>query len=393
MSRLVLIASRDDFLLEEAVGAAVGEACGEVGDVEAEPVGEDATPESVAIELNSPSLFNPTRVLVVPEVRPWLNAPSPPGVPKSDTDADVQPLVSALESGVPEGVALVMGAWCGRRPKGPLVEVVERTGRFEWIPVPEPPKPWEQTLLSDDQRTVLLRLLSRVVGDVQFTAQARQLLLERLGFAPRLLVAEATKLMTAAGEGGEVDEDMVRRLTFPRERSLEVVRDAVLDRDAAVLLDLVGAAAAGVPVNDWQGQRLDPARLAVVLYAQVFNLLQQLLYLRRLARTIQMTDELDPARTAARGWYGRQFKNSLAPKILDRLKQEDPTPLSRDGKLPTPWSLGGLFTGAGRYLEEELVVAIADGGAVEVSLRGPLALEALSVWLTKLLVSESEPAE
>lgn len=393
MPRVVLIASRDDFLLEEAVGRAVDEARAGLGVVEAEPVGEEATPEWLAVELHSPSLFNPTRVLVVSDAREWLAATAPPGAPKARAEVDVDPLVKTLEAGLPDGVALVMGAWCGRKPKGPLVAAAEAAGDFEWIPVPEAPKPWEDVLLSDAQRTVLEGLLARVAQDVVFTPAAKQMLLERLGFAPRLLVQEVHKLVAAAGVGQEVDEGTVRELVFPRERSLEVVRDAVLERDATTLLDLVGAADAGVPVRDWQGQRLDPAGLANILFAQVFNLLQQMLYLRRLAVDIDLVDDLDPGRTAAKGWYGRQFKSRLAPAILDRLKQEQPTPLARNGKLPTAWTLGGLFAGAGRYHDAELVAALADAGAVEVSLRGPLGLEALSAWLTVLLVSESEDIE
>jgi hypothetical protein len=385
MSRLALIASRDDYLLEESVARAVDEAVASVGGVEPEVLPDDVTPETVAVELRSPSLFSPTRALVVPEVRSWLRAPAPPGAATDEREVDVEPLLSALADGVPEGVALVMGAWCGRRPKGPLVAAVESGGRFEWIPVPEPPKPWEDVTLSDEQRKALQRVLVKASQGVRFTADAERLLLERLGFHPRLLVQEARKLATAASDGGEVDEGLVRQLTFPRERSLEVVRDAVLRRDACALLDLIDAAAAGVPVRDWQGRQLDGGGLSTVVFAQVFNLVLQLLFLRRTAVAVGMEEELDPVRTSDRAWHSRQFKGRLAPLLLDRLRELSPTPLDRGGKLPTPWSLGGLFAGAGRYREDELVAALAAGGAVEANLRGPLAPEALSAWLTRFI--------
>jgi hypothetical protein len=388
VSRLVLIASRDDYLLEESVARALDDASTSVGGVDPEVMPDDVTPETVAVELRSPSLFSPTRVLMVPDVRSWLGAPAPPGAATGDREVDVEPLLSALADGVPDGVALVMGAWCGRRPKGPLVAAVEGSGRFEWIPVPEPPKPWENVLLSDEQRTALRRVLAGASQGVRFTPDAERLLLERLGFHPRLLVQEARKLATAAGDGEEVDEGLVRELTFPRERSLEVVRDAVLERDAHALLDLIGAAAAGVPVRDWQGQRLDSRRLPPVVFAQVFNQMQQLLYLRGVAVSVGLEEELDPARTSDRAWYSRRFKNRLAPVLLDRLRELSPTPLDRGGKPPTPYSLGGLFAGAGRYREDELVAALAAGGAVEANLRGQLALEALSAWLTRFMGSE-----
>jgi hypothetical protein len=220
---------------------------------------------------------------------------------------------------------------------------------------------------------------------VRFTTDAERLLLERLGFHPRLLVQEARKLATAAGEGGEVDEALVRELSFPRDRSLEVVRDALLERDARSLLDLIGAAAGGVPVRDWQGRRLDSRGLPPVMFGQVYNLLQQLLYLRRTAAAIGVEDELDPSRTSEDRWYNRHFKRRLAPELLDRLHEQSPTPLDRNGKPPKPWSLGELFAGAGRYREDELVAALAAGGEVEADLRGQLALEALSAWLSRFM--------
>lgn len=382
VSRLTLIASRDDYLLEESVGRALRDVSATVGGVEPEIMPDDATPETVAVELCSPSLFSPTRVLVVPDVRPWLGVPAPPGAAADDREVDVEPLLNVLANGVPDGVALVMGAWCARRPKGELVAAVERSGRFEWIPVPDPPKPWENVLLSDEQRAALLRVLAGVSEGVRFTPDAQRLLLERLGFHPRLLVQEARKLVTAAGVGGEVDETLVRELTFPRERSLEVVREAVVTRDIRAVIDLIGAAASGAPVRDWQGQRLDSGRLTPAVFGQVFNLLQEMLFVRRTAVALGMEEELDPARTSDRGWYQRHFKGRLASVLLDRLQESTPTPLERGGKPPTPWQLSGLFAGSGRYREDELVAALAAAGTVEADLRGQLALEALSAWLT-----------
>ena len=121
------------------------------------------------------------------------------------------------------------------------------------------------------------------------------------------------------------------------------------------------------------------------MFGQVFNLVQQLLYLRRIAVAVGIEDELDPAQTSDRGWYNRHFKGRLAPLLLDRLRELSPTPLDRNGKLPTVWSLGGLFAGAGRYQEDELVAALAAGGEAEANLRGQLALEALSAWLTRFM--------
>jgi hypothetical protein len=381
---LTLIACSDDFLLEDSVNQAVASACAGFGGVEPEVYDEGLTADSLAVELCSPSLFSPSRVLVVPEVRPWLEAAAPAGAPDGVVVGDPSPLLAVIQEGLSEEIALVMGAWCRSKPKGPLVEAITASGDFRWIPLPEPPKPWEDVPLSKEQRCVLKELLDRVVGEVRFTTDAEVLLLERLGFAPRLLVQEARKLVAAAGEQREVDEELVRQLTFPRERSLEVVRDAVLQRDVRALLDLVDAAAAGVPVSDWRGQRLDPMGVAIVLCGQVFNLLEQLLYLRQAAIELGLEGELDRARTGDRGWYRRRFKPQLAERIIDHLMERS-SPLTRGGKTPSAWALGQLFEGASRYRGDELAGALADGGEVEAALRGPMALAALSSWITRSL--------
>lgn len=383
MPRVHLIAASDDFLLEERLAAVVDEVGRELGGAATEVQGDDATPESVATELVSPSLFAADRVLVVPDAREWLGAPAPPGLkPAKAEPPDPTPLIRVLADGVPEGVALVLGAWCARKPTGELADALAAAGQLEWIGLPPPPKPWEDAVLSDEQRRVLESLLARVAGPARFSRRASDLLFERLGFAPRLLVQEVRKLAGAAA-GGEVDEELVRRLTFPRERSLEVVRDAVLERRLAPLLDLVAAAGSGAPINDWQGQRLEPEAFERILYAQVANLQLQLLYLRRVADAAGLAGEMAPERTRARGWYGRRFKPDLAPELIARLDEDAPSPLARPGaKPPSPWALGALFAGAGRYTEAELEAAVGSAGEVEVRLRaGDTALDTLTAWL------------
>lgn len=386
---LVLVASSDDFLLERGLDRASSAAVAALGGVEPEVLAEDVTPEAVAVELASPSLFAPARVLVLPDVRPWLAATAPPGAPAREPVGDLGPLLAALESGLGDAVALVMGAWCQRRPGGPLVEAVARLGSFEWIPLPEPPKPWEDVPLSADQRRLLGELLREAVPGVRFEAAAEDLLLERLGFAPRLLVSEAVKLAAGAGAGGTVDEPLVRRLTFPRERSLEVVRDAVLTRDARALLDLLQAAESGVPVRDWQGRLVEASRLPTVLYAQIESVLEQLLALRRVAVAAGVGEELDPARTGGGGWYKRHFTPRLAPLLLREVEREEGSPLARRGKPPTPWALSGLFAGAARFREDELVAALASSGDVEADLRGALPMAVLSAWLMRHIAAKA----
>lgn len=384
MSRIRLIAASDDYLLEERLAVAVAEVCAQFGGVDPELQGDEATPESVATELVSPSLFAAERVLVAPDVRVWLDGAAPAGlkVPKT-TAPDPGPLVQVLTEGAPDDTALIMGAWCGRKPTGPLVDAIDEAGTFEWIPLPPPPKPWEDATLSGEQIRVLTTILERASDGAAFSSRAKKMLLERLGFAPRLLVQEVTKLVGAAA-GNEVDEDLVRRLTFPRERSLEVVRDAVLGRRLEPLLDLVAAASAGAPVNTWQGQRVEPGGLGPILVGQVTSLLIQMCYLRQFAVSMGLESELSPAKTSRDGWYNRHFKPTLAPRLLPALKDDKPSPLFRPGaKPPSPFVLGAVFAGAGRYSSDELVDAITESSRVEVAIRGEgTPLEMPAVWFS-----------
>lgn len=386
-SRIVLIASSDDFLLEESVNAVVEELRRSLPDAEVERLPEAATPSDVAMELRSPSLFAAARILVVPDVRAWLDTTAPQGALADIASADDEPLCEALASGAPDATALVMGSWCGRRPKGRLVEAVEAVGTFTWVPLPEPPKPWEDVTLSQDQRRVLVTLLKRFAGEVRFTRDAEALLLDRLGFDPRRLVQEARKLVAAAGAERAVDEELVRRLVFPRQRSLEVVRDAVLQRDPAPLLELVAAAAAGAPITDWQGRPLPLERLGTTLFGQVANLLSELLYLRRVAAGEGLLEEMAPERTAADRWYQRSFSRGTGPRLVALLGRDGPTPLDRKGKPPSTWTLGQLFRGAGHYRDDELVAALAAAGEVEHAQRGAMSLEALAAWLARSIGS------
>lgn len=384
---LILIASSDDYLLEESLHEAVAAACQSMGGIEPEHLPEEVSPESLALEVNSLSLFNPQRVLTVPDIGAWLDAPAPAGAGRRTGTVKVDPLVEALAGGVGDDLALVLGAWCGDRPKGKLAKAIEEHGELRWIALPPPPKPWEEVTLSEQQRAVLRGVVKRAAPGIRLTPEAAALLLERLGFAPRLLAQESQKLATAAGEGATIDEELVRALTFPRERSLEVVRDAVLERDHKALLDLIAAAAGGVPVRDWRGQSLDSGSLPIALFAQAASLLEQMLYLRGLTARAGYEAELDSSKIDRRFWYQRFFKERLAPELSGHMKQDPDAPIT--GRSASPWSLSQIFAGAARYHDDELIAALVAAGQVEADLRGPLALEAVSAWLTSLM--ETKP--
>jgi hypothetical protein len=387
-AQVSLVASSDDYLLEEALAETVRVMCAEFGNIEPETLPESLTPEDLSIELCSPSLFAPQRVLVVPEVRTWIDIPArrpPDPRPAEKAVVDAAVVVQVLGEGIADGIALVMGAHCHSKPKGSLVDAVDEGGGFRWQPVPEPPKPWEDTVLSKEQEKMMRTLLAKAAGDVQFTPGAARLLLERLGFAPRLLMQEGRKL-AAANVDGMVDEELVLALSFPQERSLDVVWDAVFERRAAPILDILSAAEAGIQVRDRQGRTVTAKSAPHVLFSQVASILQNLLYLRRLAAEHGLLGEMSPDKTRDDYWYPKRFKNGLGPQIVEHLKADAPSPIQRPGrKPPTLFALGGLFKGAGHYSDEDLTQALAGAGAVETALRGDMAQEALSVWITSIL--------
>ena len=399
VARLSLIACSDDYLLDEALAQAVETASAELGGIEAEVLPPEITPEQLATELCSPSLFSPQRVLVVPEIGRWLPSPSRskkkkpgtggsgkvndarPRAGNAEDSTDVAPLVDVLEADVNENLALVMGGLCSTKPGGALVKVVEQRGFFQWIPVPEAPKPWEDAVVSNAQAQVLHDVLARAAEGVPFESAAERLLFDRLGFAPRLLAQEVRKLARAAG-GESVDEKLVRALCFPRERSLEVVRDAVFERRKEPLLDLLEAAEAGIPVYDWRGRLLDEKGVPPILCAQLGSLFQQLFYLRRLAAASGLSGELSIKNCSRGGWYVGRFRKEIEPRLRRRLEEEAPSPILREGgRGPTPWNLGRMFAGAAHYTDDELAVLVAGFGKAEAAQRGNLAMEALTSWL------------
>ncbi|NOZ78231.1 MAG: hypothetical protein GXP48_03420 [Acidobacteria bacterium] len=386
---VILVASSDDYLLEEAVAEEAARLSERLGGAPIVPLADEMAPETAATELTSPSLFEPRRVLVMADARAWVDARTPSGAP-AVTAMDAGPLVNALEAGVPEDVGLVLGVWAGAKPSGPLVKAVARAGRFRWIPVPPAPKPWEDVVLSREQVQVLEGVVVRAGGDVSFEPGAQQLLLERLGFAPRLLAQEVRKLSAAAGVGGRVDEALVRRLTFPAQRSLDGVRDAVLGREPAPIVDLVAAAEAGVPVRDWRGQPLPIAVLPAMLFGQAFNLFEQLLYLRRAVAVLGASDEIVPARTSSRQWYAQRFKvkGGLGERLLAFIADDASSPFSGKKKPPSVWSLSKLVEGAGKYGEAQLVGLLAGAGQVEAAIRRESGLNALLVWLIGALSAQ-----
>ncbi|RLE35698.1 MAG: hypothetical protein DRJ61_02640 [Acidobacteria bacterium] len=390
-----MVAAGDDFFLEDAFKEATERAGGGMSDPAVETLPDDITPEDVAVELNSPSLFNPERVLLVPDASKWVIASSSPGGPSVPSrknakavDELVRPLLKMLEGGIPEGAALVMGVWCGAKPTGYLAKAVEASGSLEWIATPEPPKPWEDCAVSDAQKTVLRRLMSRDAPTARFAPAAESLLFERLGFAPRRLVQETGKLAVAAGTDGLIDEALVRRLVLPREGSLEVLQDAILGRNARTAVKFLDDARRGLPIRDWSGGHIDGGALGIRVFNLAIDTFTRMLYLRGAARVIGAESELDPKTNSNRAWYSRTFKPRLGPKLKTHIEADPGAPFRSGAKAgakpksPSPWAMQRLFRGASLYSDDQLVRSLIEAGQVERRLRRPgNPVEAIPGWL------------
>jgi len=385
---LVLVASPDDFFLEEAWKAECDALVEALGGAEVEFVPEDASAADVVMAVRSPSLFSENRVLVVRGAERWVVPPRKAKEAERRSGDDAGPLAELAGDGLPDGTALVLAALVPSKPSGTLADAVGGAGGLRWIPLPEPPKPWDEGELSREQRRVLEGILRRTAGATRFEREAVDLLFDRLGFAPRDLVREVEKLVSAVEAGRAVDEALVRRLVFPPERDLDVVLDALERGDVSPVLGLVAALEDGAVVRDWRGVRLTGSGLANAIVAKVGRLLGQMLYLRRLAVLEGLERDLDPAVNAERGWYPRRFKGEIGPMLVQRIVDDPGSPFPRRSASarPSVWYLQRIFRAAGRYSEAALIRILAGMGRAERASRGRVgALEAVTAWIGELV--------
>jgi hypothetical protein len=120
MAHVYLLASPDDYLLEGRVRETLASVSAELGGVEPEFLREETTPEELAVELCSPSLFAPQRVLFAPDIRSWVEISAGRGRGRrskaTEATVDAEPVVRVLDEGLSENTALVMAAVCGEKP-------------------------------------------------------------------------------------------------------------------------------------------------------------------------------------------------------------------------------------------------------------------------------------
>jgi len=386
VTRLFLIALADDFLLQRALERVVADLRAEMGDVPVEKLSSGLSPEDLAVEINSPSLFSPERILLVPDIHAWIDAPAARDAPKAGGKVDLRPLLDALTTELSEGLAVVCGAWCGGKPKGELVELIGKMGEFRWIGLPEAPKPWEDAVLSAAQMEVLRDVIRQEAPRARIGSAAERLLCERLGFAPRRLAAEVRKLHAASG-GKSISEALVRRLVLPSETSVDLFQDCLLNRDSRALAAFLDLLRRDIPVRDWSGERLG-RNAAFPLFNTAASAFLKMLYLREAAKKIGAESELSPKKTSSRGWYQQVFKNKLARGLIEQIKNDPGAPFRKTSKGPSPWTLHLLFRGAGRYPEKVLLQAVIESASVDLELRNSEdSLGALSAWLFRAMTT------
>ena len=341
---VLLLASPDDYLLE------LERRDTEAAWLEAHPGGELETlalapPAGRLVQaLVSPSLFAPVRLVVVRDAAPYLE--------KGDkADPELPTLIQAIDTLSWEGVGLLLAAVVTAELKGPLAEAVARRGEVRALPLPEPPKPWDQLQLSPRQRTVLLDLLRRTVPGILAHDEAVAALLDSYGFRPRELVQAAESALASGAPTAEA----VRVQAGPGEVEFRDLEEALLQRRPAEAARLLGILAAGGRLLGWRGEVVDPEKHGAALAAFLERLLRQALAVRGHARAAGLEGELDPDRCAHGGWYPKVFKSRLFPRLSTAAEEADGSPVAS----LSAWQLHRVFRFAAAYDERTLLSALA----------------------------------
>lgn len=270
--RLTLVLGDDEFLSSRAVSGAVALARttspdADVHDYDARTLGADAF-----IDMDSPSLFGDTRVVVVRDAH--------------DLGDDVRTRLAAFVAEPPDDVVLVVAHAGGNKGKK-LVEACKQAGA-QVIAC--------QKLTKPGDRLAFVQAEFNAAGS-EVTAGACKAVLDAVGADLRELAAACSQL--AADTPGTVDESVVGRYFRGRaDASGFVVADRAIEGDrAGALAELRFAAAAGVP----------PVLVVSALSAQIRTIARVASAGRMSADTIARDLKLPPwrvdkAKRQARGW-------------------------------------------------------------------------------------------
>jgi len=368
---LVLLASPDDYLLELERSAREAAWTKDHPEGEAVRLTTAPPPHELVDELTSPSLFTSERLVVVRDARAYIGR-------EERQRRDGASLASALEELSFSGVDLLLTAVSEAEPTGPLVDLVARRGEISFLALPAPPKPWEEAVVSGEQRRVLETVIRRVTPELLDHPDTVAALCEVHGFRPRELAQAAERLLLS----GELTVEAVHGQAGLGERSLKEIEEALLHRDAGRASRFFGALTAGGDLRGWWGNIVGPEEFGRVLSGAVGRLLRNALAIRGHARSAGIMSELEPARCASRDWYPRKFRPQLLPKLEAEIKKADGSPLAKF----SAWQLHRVFRVAAAYRDRDLLTALSrlGKGGVEIA-GGGEALAAVGLVVVELI--------
>lgn len=372
--RVLLIASADDYLVElEREDAA--ETWGK-----ANPGGEVVTlnpapaPDRLFQKLVNRSLFSPTRLIVVPDARPYFKPA------EEEESEELAALAEALVALSFSDVSLLLATVSKGEPKGALAAAVRKRGELRFLPLPERPKPWAppEQRVSAEQRAVLLRVIQLKAPRVAQSPETVDALCELHGFHVRDLVQAAQRLETT----DEISAEAVRSQGGGGVCSLRALEEWLVRRDRQYLTKLLATLAAGGELIDWHDEPVESKRLSDVLAANLGRMLRQALACRGHARERGLEHELDPRKCARPQWYSKTFKEDMLPELEESIAKTSDSPLSG----LSPWMLHRAFRLGAAYQDRELLEALGALAAARID-HAPKdeALPALSAVLLELL--------
>ena len=370
---LILLASPDEYLLEleraDALAAwVVANPDGEVVSLDPAPA-----PARLVQEVVNRSLFAPARLVVVPAAAIYLST-------KEAERASGEQLAGALRSLPLTDATLLLTAVSAQEPQGALAELVASRGSLRFLPVPAPPKPWEEVRVTLAQRAVLLRVIARVAPAVAGRDDTVTALCEAYGFHVRELAQAAERLALA----GDISADAVRAQAGVGECSTQQLEKALRERDRGAVAHFLGVLSAGGVLVGWRGDAVDEGGVGPVLTGTLNRLLRTALAVRLHALRCGLEKELDPGKCAAEYWYPRVYKPSLHERLAAEIATTPDSPVAGASQ----WQLHRTFRLAACYSERELITALtalARCGAERTRARDAVPA------LTPLLLTLTEP--
>lgn len=378
LAPLVLLSCPDEYLLELA--RCDREAAWHAANPDGEQITIPVAPPAAALlrELASPSLFASRRLVVVRDAKTYL-------ANEEKHAREVEELVQALETFSFSDVSLIVTAVAASEPKGLFADLVTRRGEAVFMELPPPPKPWEKTAVTPQQRRLLESLLLRVAPQLEGKTEVLATLCDVHGFAPRQLAQAANQLVLA----GSLTVEAVHAQAGIGERSLKEVEEALSAHSSGRAARFFAVLAAGGELRGWWGNFVGQEDLGRVLGNFVAKVLRQALAMRGHARRAGLESELNPRACAQDRWYNNTFRPRLQARLEGEIASQPASPLAK----MSPWQLHMTFKLAAGYDDRALVRALARLGASDVELaKGADAVAVVSAAVMELLTPDARQA-